>query len=154
MIYVAAGALIIMVAGLLVSGSWYLALAFYAIGSVIWVAYDMRRPLLYRPRGYMSPWGTVLLLVIWPLRAATDLLETWKLRHSPDRYVVVGKGDIRKYGHWEEAVRVATEEAKSTGERIMVSDTSTFARQLGLVQHKSWFVEPNGKVVCLPRNFL
>jgi hypothetical protein len=154
MICVVVGALIVALVWFLAAGPWYLALASYVVVGGVWVARDMRRPPLYRPMGYMSARGTVLLLVIWPLRAATDFLETRKLRRSPERYVVVGEGDHKRYGLWDDAVRVAREEAKSTGERIMILDTATFAKQFGLVQHKSWFVQPNGKAERLPRSFL
>ena len=135
------------------AGPWYIVPMLYFVGGFLWVVYERRRPPMYRSMAYMSLAGTVFLVVIWPLRAATDLLETTKLRRSSERYVVVD-GDITKFGRWEDAVQAARDEAKLTQQQVMVLDQATFSKQLGRTQHKSWFVEPDGSVNLLPRSFL
>jgi len=154
MFFVALIAIIAAAIWLSLAGLWYLSPVLYLVAGIIWVVLELRRPPLYRSMAYMSFPGTVFLVVLWPLRAASDLLETAKLRRGSERFVVVGDGDITKFSRWVDAVHVAKDEAKTTEQRVMVSDTATFSKQLGRVQHKSWFVEPDGSVELLPRNFL
>lgn len=154
MIYIVLITLIAISIWFLMAGLWYLTPVLYLVAGIICVASELRRPPLYRSMAYMSLVGTVFVVFLWPLRAATDLLETAKLRRSSERFVVVGDGDITKFSRWDDAVHAAKDEAKTTEKRVMVSDAATFSKQLGRVQHKSWFVEPDGSVELLPRNFL
>jgi hypothetical protein len=152
MIYVVLAALIIAITWFGVAGLWFFALASYVVAGIVWIVYELRRPPAYRSLAYTSLPGTAFVLVLWPLRVTTDFLERAKIRRSGERYVVVGDGDIRKFRRWDAAIRVAREEASSTGKRVMVSDSTTFSKQFGRVQNKSWFVEPNGSIELLPRN--
>lgn len=136
----------------MIAGPWYLSLALYLAGGLIWVAQEKQRPPLHRSMAYMSAGGTILLLVFWPVRATVDLRETWKLRRSSERFVVVGDSEIAKFPRFDDAVSAAKVEATATGQRVMVSDRARFAKQLGRVQHKSWFVEADGSVNLLPRS--
>lgn len=151
MFYVALIVLIAFSIWFWLTGLWYLIPVLYLVAGVIWSTFELRRPPLYRSMAYMSLPGTIFIVILWPMRVISDLLDTAKLRRSPERYVVAGDGNIKKFGRWDEAVHVAKDEAKITKERIMVSDTATFSKQLGRVQHKSWFVDHDGSVELLPR---
>ncbi len=136
----------------MIAGQWYLSPVLYLVAGLIWVVHEKKRPPLYLSIAYLSAGGTILLLVFWPVRAAVDLGETWMLRRSPERFVVVGDSGIIKYARFVDAVSAAKVEATATGQRVMVSDQARFAKQLGRVQHKSWFVEADGSVNLLPRS--
>lgn len=135
----------------MIAGQWYLSPVLYLVGGLIWVVHEKKRPPLYRSMAYISAGGTILLLLFWPVRAAVDLGETWTLRRSRERFVVVGDSGIIKYARFDDAVSAAKDEAAATGQRVMVSDRAKFAKQLGQIQHKSWFVEADGTVNFLPR---
>lgn len=138
----------------LATGLWYLSPVLYTVGGIIWITHEKQRSFANRSMAYARPWGTTFIFVIWPLRAAVDFLENWKFRNSPERFVVVMDSDIVEFARWDDAVTAAKEEAIATKKRVMVSDQAKFVKQFGTIQHKSWFVEPDGTVTLLPRNFL
>ena len=62
MIRIALGALVVAVIWLGIAGPWYLALATYVGGGMVWVVYEVRRPPAYRSMAYTSFTGTVFVL--------------------------------------------------------------------------------------------
>ena len=138
----------------LAAGLWLFVISLYFIGGLLWILNERRRPPLYRPMAYMSASGIIFIFIFWPIRVINDLFETWKIRRSSERYVVIGEGEIKKFAHWHDALQAAIREAKTTQQRVMISDEAKFAKQLGRFEHKSWFVEPDGSLNSLPRNFL
>jgi len=139
---------------LMATDLWYLSPALYIVGGVVWIIHEKQRSPAYQSLAYAQPWGTTFLFIVWPLRAAVDFRETWKFRNSPNRFTVVRNSNIEEFALWEDAVRAAREQAIATKRRVMVSDQAKFMKHFGRVQHKSWFVEPDGTVTLLPRNFL
>lgn len=144
--------LMLIVAGvwLVVVGLWYLFPVLYIIGGVVWIAYETRLPFTHQSMACVAR-NWVLMLVLWPPRAANEFIECLKLRFSDERFVVVGDHEISKFGRWQNAVDAAKYKARQSQEQVMISDASKFTIQLGRIQRKSWFVEPDGSVNPLPK---
>ncbi len=130
---------------------WLLVPVAYAIGGIIWAVHESARPALSRSMAHTTAGGTILVFVIWPIRMIYDFLDSWRLMTSEERYVVVGKGNIERFGNWNVAIEAAIKRAAELNDRVMVIDQAKFAKQLGQVQWKSWWVNQDGTIEKHPR---
>lgn len=120
----------------------------YVVGGVTWLKNEFQRSVFHRSLA-LSTWsGTLVVFLFWPIRMIHDFRYRWRLRQSEERFVVVGKvGEkIENYGNWDSAIEAAKKKASYLKEQVMVLDQATLVKQSGIIECKSWFVNPDGTV--------
>ncbi len=137
------------------AGHWILSIILYILMGIAWTKHDSSCPVLLGRLGYSTVRGTVFLFLIWPLVVISDCYESFQTIRRGERYITEGEnGDLRKFSDWNAAVECARNKAKGSNKRAMISDQAIFVKQLGMIQHKSWMVSPDGKVEKLSRSGL